>query len=138
MTNIEKAYSLYDSERREDAFTMFKEIALNEDNTPEDRSDAYNMLGLIGGGINKGLLNEESEEFDFFKKAMDLDSNNFIPALNLIFGYGIGYNFHANHEYFIGAYNMINNHFLDQLSIDEIDEMQKRKKLYDELNNKNS
>lgn len=94
------------------------------------------MLGLIGGNINKDLLDDEKDEFEFYNKAMELDSADLMPVINLISAYGIGYNFHTNHGYFINAYNAICNFFLNELSEEQKNIVAERKQLYDKLNQK--
>ena len=88
LSNYEKANKLLlDEHKFEEAFKAFEEIALDESKSKVERADAFHMLGLTVSCFAP-YLDEDESGLKFFKKAVELDPDNFSALVHIAEGFG--------------------------------------------------
>lgn len=79
------------------AFETFKNITENNSSSDEEKSDAFNMMGVIVL-IDTRVENKDESGLEYFIKSLDINPLNIGALLNIIEGFGLSVNNHKNTE----------------------------------------
>jgi hypothetical protein len=96
-TEYELAEEIYNSGDFIKAFESFKYITENNLSSDDEKSDAFNMMGVIVQ-IDTRVDNNDESGLEYFAKSLDFNSQNTGALLNIIGGFGLAVNNHKSIE----------------------------------------
>ena len=81
------------------AFQSFKNITENSSSSVEEKSDAFNMMGVIVL-IDTRVENIDESGLEYFIKSLDFNPQNISTLFNIVEGFGLSVNNHKNIKMF--------------------------------------
>ncbi|WP_243516894.1 MULTISPECIES: hypothetical protein [unclassified Candidatus Cardinium] len=104
------AEDLIDQLKYKEAFQVFQEVALNSENSPVERANAYAGMGELVECCDPGLASGDDESgLEFYKQALLLDNHNFHALLGIIGSFGESFPDHQDVAIFKLAYHQLIN-----------------------------
>jgi hypothetical protein len=94
-TQFELAEYIFDSGDYMKAFEAFKNITIDDSSSVEEKSDAFNMMGVIVL-VDTRVENNDESGLEYFIKSIDLNPHNADALLNILEGFGLSVNNHKN------------------------------------------
>ena len=107
INDLKKAKILFFQNKYDESFELFNIIALDKSIDKIERSNSFNMLGVIIIGPCPYLDPEDETGLKYFKKALELDPENLGALFNVTATFGTSPNMHRNSKLFMFAYNKL-------------------------------
>jgi hypothetical protein len=98
-TQYDIAEEIFNSGDHIKAFQFFKNITENNSSSVEEKSDAFNMMGVIVL-IDTRVENNDESGIEYFIKSLNFNSQNIGALFNIVEGLGLSINNHKNIEMF--------------------------------------